>query len=203
MAQTIYNPEKWLETTMRGIHDYVDDNVDGSVYNVIMEFPGPLLDEQKMPIDRTIIHFEIDDIRTRPLGLGDDPAEWNYDEDTQSVNPQWATVHEIALDVGIWSSDRSGGTTSRMRAFQILQNLFGTPASVQSLRAATTGNDGGVEILRYSGGSAAIDTVNDVRMYRMVDGQLEVRVFSRTPLSDVPAPAIEEIVQSPGLTILG
>jgi hypothetical protein len=199
---TVYDPEKWLETTLRGIKDYVTANLNTRIYEIVMEFPGPKLDDSKLPIRKSIIHFEIDDIVDRPVGLGDDPMEWNYDV-AGIVNPQWAAMHQINFDVGIWTSDDSGGTTARMRAKQELQRLFGFPPSVNALRAATNGGDGCVEIIRYTGGSFTLDTINDVRMYRMVNGELDVRVFSRTPLSDTPGPAIEEIVQSPGLTIIG
>lgn len=203
MSQTIYSPEIWLESLVRGIKDYVTNKIDTDVYDVVMEFPGPLLDSSKMPLDKSVIHFEADDISSSPLGMGDAPVLENYDSGTQTVNPQWAVVNSVNFDVGVWTSDRSGGTTSRMRAMQILQQLFGFPSSVIALREATTGDDGGVEIMSYSGGRFALDTVNDVRVYRMVGGQLEVRIFSRYAPLDTPAPAIEGIGQSPNLTILG
>jgi hypothetical protein len=200
---TDFNPEKWEETAVRGVKDYVEANIDTDLYAVVMEFPGALLDAQEMPLDKTVIHFDIDDHVNQPLGLGEKPIVDNYDDTSHTVNPQWGAMHRLNFDVGIWASDKSGGTTSRMRANQYLMQLFGFPNSVDALRAATDGGDGAVEILRYSGGNNTIDTVNDVRVYRMIGGELEVRVFSRTPLSDTPSPAIEEIVQSPGLTIIG
>lgn len=202
---TNFDPEHWLETTVRGIKDYVTDNINTRIYDVRMEFPGSDLDSGKikMPMRQTIIHFEIDDMPDRPIGFGDRPMVENYNVVDDTVNPQWAAMHMINFDVGIWASDDSGGTTQRMRAKQELQRLFGFPPSIAALRAATDGGDGAVEILRYSGGNFTVDTINDVRVYRMVNGELEVRVFSRTPLSDIPAPAITGIDQSPGLTILG
>ena len=200
---TNFDPERWLETAVRGIQDYVKDNVNTRIYEVVMEFPGADLDAKKLPIRKTIIHFEIDDMPDAPIGFGDRPMVDNYNAADQTVNPQWAAMHTINFDVGIWASDDSGGTTSRMRARQELQRLFGFPSSIEALRAATDGGDGSVEILRYRGGNFTVDRVSDVRTYRMVNGELEVRVFSRTPLADLGSPAIEEIDQSPGLTILG
>ena len=203
MSQTIFSPETWLESLVRGLKDYVVNNLDTDVYDVVMEFPGPMFDSSKMPLDKSVIHFEADDIGTSPLGMGDEPLLENYDPGNQSVNPQWGAMHSVNFDVGVWTSDRSGGTTSRMRAMQILNQLFGFPSSVIALRDATTGDDGGVEITSYSGGRFALDHVNDVRVYRMVGGQLQVRVFSRVAPLAAPAPAIEEITQVPNLTILG
>lgn len=200
---TNFDPEKWLETTVRGIQDYVKDNLNTRIYDVIMEFPGANLDAKKMPLRKTVIHFEVDAINDSPMGFGDRPMVDNYNEIDQTVNPQWAAMHVINFDVGIWASDDSGGTTSRMRARQELQRLFGFPPSIDALRAATDGGDGAVEILRYRGGNFTVDRASDVRVLRMVNGELEVRVFSRTPLAVDSAPAIEEISQSPGLTILG
>src|SRR3954453_6898263 len=112
---TLFDPERWLETAVRGIKDYVAANVNTRIYDIRMEFPGADLDADKLPIRKTIIHFEIDDIVKNEI-FGSTPMVWNHNDTTQTVNPQWAGVHRINFDVGIWSSDDSGGTTSRMRA---------------------------------------------------------------------------------------
>lgn len=202
---TPYDPEKFLESTVRGIKDYVTDNLNTRIYDVRMEFPGSDLDaaKSKVPMRKTIIHFEIDNMDDVYAGFGAEPMQWNYDDATETVNPQWATILTINFDVGVWASDDSGGTTSRMRAKQELQRLFGSPSSIDALRAATDGGDGSVEIIRYTGGHFIPDRINDVRVYRVVNGELEVRVFSRTPLSDAPISAIEVTSQTPGLTIIG
>lgn len=199
---TLYNPEKYIETAVRGIKDYVTANLNTRIYEVVMEFPGASLDASKMPLRKTIIHFEIDDSVDSPLGFSPDPLVWNYVVD-DGVYPQWAAMHRLNFDVGVWASDDTGGTTARMRAKQELQRLFGYQSSITALREATDGGDGCVEITRFSGGNFAVDQVGDVRMYRVVNAELEVRVFSRTPLPTESAPAIEDIVQAPNLTILG
>jgi len=203
MTQTKFDPEHWLETTFRGIKDYVESNVNTRIYQVVMEFPAPLMDATILPLRKTIIHFELDDSPEMPLGFGDNNMVDNYDSVTQTVNPQEARIHHLNFDVGIWASDASGGTTSRMRARQILSGLFGGAQAFDRLKTATDGGDGFIEILRFSGGSFAIDTVNDQRLYRMIGCELELRVWGRTPKLDEGGPAIEEIFQDPGLTILG
>lgn len=212
-----FNPEKWLETTVRGIKEYTESALDLVIldeaqnpvglqqYEVVMEFPGADLDTRKVPNPKTIIHFEIDDLVDSIIGIGENYFRDNYDEVEKTLKPQEAIEHRVNFDVGIWAWDKSGGTTSRMRAVQVLTNLFGGTSSIDKLRAATDEGDGVIEIIGYQGGRFITDRVNDVPVYRMVGGELEVRVFSRTPMpTDAEAvPAIEEIVQSPGLTILG
>jgi hypothetical protein len=203
MTQTLFDPEIWLETTVRGIKDYVQAALDPNVYDVVMEFPGAALDENNsMPMRKTIVHFEIDDIVDSPVSMGDEPMELNYDATAHTIDPQWAAMHVINFDVGVWASDASGGTTSRMRVRQILFDLFGRPHGITKLRQATDGGDGAIEILKYSGGAFTVDSISDVRVFRMINGELEVRVFSRTKRTNEIAPAIEEIDQAPGLTIL-
>lgn len=203
MAQAKYNPELWLETTVRAIKDYVSNFINTNIYQVVMEFPGPLLDNKTVPLNKTILHFEVDEIAEMPLGFGDNIGNLNYDVGSGTVNPQEAREIRINFDVGVWASDASGGTTARMRAHQLLTTLFGGKIAQDSLRVASDGGDGYIEILRFSGGRFAIDSVNDQRLYRTVDCTLEVRVFSRTRISDTPGPAIEEIDQDPGLTVMG
>src|SRR5438874_8777116 len=111
----VYDPEKFLESTSRVLKDYVEANVNTRIYNVIMEFPGADIDSGQLPLQKTIIHFELDDIDSKPVGMGSGMFADNYDSVLQQITPQYASVHRLLWDVGIWASDRSGGTTSRMR----------------------------------------------------------------------------------------
>lgn len=199
---TNFVPEKWLETAVRGIKDYVEANLNTRIYEVVMEFPGASLDASKMPLRKTLIHFEIDSSVDSVVGLSPNPMVENYVAN-EGVYPQWGGVHVLNFDVGIWASDDSGGTTARMRARQELQRLFGFGSSIDALRAATDGGDGCVEIVRYSGGNFAVDSIGDVRVYRSVNAELEVRVYSRTPIPSEAGPAIEEVIQAPNLSIIG
>jgi hypothetical protein len=211
----VYNPESWLESTTREIKSYALDGFTNAVldenslpagdeiYDVVMEFPGPMLDDSENPLQKTLIHFEVDDQRDGMVGLGENIYADNYDAIAQTVNPQYAGLHVINFDVGVWASAKSGGVTSRLRAKEILFDLFGSPSGRLNFQSITDGGDGRVEILDYTGGRFIQDAVNDVPVYRMIDGQLVVRVFSRTKLSNVPGPSIEEIDQAPNLTIIG
>jgi len=213
--QHVYNPENWLESLTNVIRDYAYNGFNSAVnddrgypagddvYEVVMEFPGPAMDRHEMPLDRTVVHFEIDDITDRDIGFGMQHYADNYDPVAHTVNPQYARQHLVNFDVGVWASAKSGGITSRIRAKQILESLFGDPGGQVRLRELSSVDDGSVELISYSGGRFIIDTINDNPVYRMIDGQLIVRVFSRSKISDTPGPAIEDIEQAPNLTIIG
>lgn len=219
MPQAItYNPEIYLESLSRCLKQYASNgfndayknqsNVSSglSLFEIIMEFPGTEVSQKKMPLEKTLIHFAIDDIEDRVVGLGDNIFANNYVNNVSptpdTVNPQEAKMHVVNFDVGIWSSDRSGGVTSRLKAKQTLTNLFLGSIAQSKIREATHGGNGCLEILNFSGGNFATERVNDVDVYRVIGAELVIRVFSRTPISATPLPAIETIVQSPGLTIL-
>ena len=200
----IYDPEHWMESVTRCLKAYTLENVNTRVFDVTMEFPGSIVDSEKMPLKKTLIHFELDAIDTKPVGFGDNMYAENYNAADQVIQPQYASKHLLTFDVGIWASDRSGGGTSRMRARQRLEFLFGmNGAGTTRFREFTDGGDGPVDVISFTGGRFIVDTsAHDFRLYRMIDCMLELRVFSRTPLGD-EFPTIEDIEQAPGLTIIG
>lgn len=215
MPQTnTYNPEIHMESLSRCLKEYAEDGFNNAIkdeggtpsglelHDIVMEFPGTEISGMKVPLAKTLIHFAIDDVEDRLVGLGDNVFAWNHDPILDTVNPQEARMHMVNFDVGIWSSDRSGGVTSRLRAQQILTNLFLGSIAQGRIREATHGGNGCLEILRYSGGNFATERINDVDVYRMMGAELIIRVYSRTQISDTPLPAIDSIVQAPGLTIL-
>lgn len=203
-----YNPEIYLESTMRELEKYANNGFNNAVldgnlqpvglnaYQIVMEFPGDVIEDiQTVPLPRTIIHFECDDAEDKVVGFGDNIFAWNYDSPSATVTPQEASQHQLNFDVGIWSSDVSGGTTARMRAQQILKGLFVGFLAQQNLTASCDGGDGGLEILRYHGGQFVTERVNEINTYRMVGAELELRVFSRTALAFADGvPAIEGIL---------
>jgi hypothetical protein len=217
MMVTKFAPEQWLETTVRGLKEYAEVGFDKSikdhnnypaghkVYEIIMEFPSTDQIIRLVPLPKIVVHFEIDDIDSRVLGFGDGFHRLNYDELFDLIQPQEAGVHEISLDVGLWASDRSGGLTGRLRAFQTLRNLFHGPLAYEALKQATTqivdgGSEGHIEILEFQGGRFLQDTINDLEVFRLIDCSLKVRVFSRTPI-EVLIPTIEEVTIVPELII--
>lgn len=211
---TKFNPEEWLESTIRVLKEYLEDVFHRSVsdrseyvgeqaYEVVTQFPGPDLDIRRMPMHKTIIHLEVDDISSDLLGFGENVFESTYDPATHMITEREAQVHLMNFDVGVWASDASGGTTSRSRAKQVLQNSLGGTRGIKKMLEWSDGGDGAVEIRSYSGGRFLLDRINDMQVFRMVESTLIVRVFSRTPLEDAQiGPAIEEIDQDPNLKIV-
>jgi hypothetical protein len=216
-----YHAETWFESTLRAIKEYVETGFNnsvmvagqpkglynpttnpGGIYEVVMEFPTAESMLNKVPLPRTIIHFEIDDVMDRWLGIGKNYVRNNYDSILHQWNPQEGRNHRIDWDFGIWTSDRAGGTTQRLRAYQILTNLFCGSIAQAKLDSAVDVDDGRIEIVNFTGGRFITETLNDILTYRSVDGVLEVRVYSRTPLDpNATAPTIETIEQSPDFVI--
>lgn len=202
-----YDPEKWFETVSRTLKEYVEANINTRVYSVVMEFPGSIVDSEKLPMKKTLIHFELDALDSAPIGMGDNAFAENYDATDQTITPQYAAMQVFTYDVGVWASDASGGVTQRMRARQALEFLFGiNNGGIERLREFSDGGDGMLEIVSFTGGRFVLDrSANDTRLYRMVDCQLVLRVYSRTPLEiQTPIPTIETQLQDQsGLSIIG
>lgn len=206
VTQLTYDPENWLVSLTRTLKDYVSQGLDKSVldqsgnpvglgaYEVVMEFPGPTIDDVKnVPLAKTLVHFEVDDPETRLLGFGDNVFTTNYNETTGTIQPQEAREHRVNFDVGIWATDSTGGTTARMKAYQILTNLFSGSRAVNALREFSDGGDGPIDVLSFLGGRFATERVNDIDVYRTIGATLVVRVYSRTAQPSVPEPAITEV----------
>lgn len=211
---TTFDPEIFLESTIRCLHEYlvmkfhrsVSDGsqyVGENIYEVIPQFPGADLDLRKVPLLRTVIHFEIDNITSRPVGIGDNIYDWTEDPaNPGSMAARYAQVHLLNIDIGIWASDASGGVTARSRAKQILQFALGGSEGIIQLRDFSDGGDGALEIMSFTGGRFIMDKVNDMQIFRMADCTLILRVYSRTPLDDaLTAQAIEEILIDPDVYV--
>jgi len=213
--QNLFLPDSYLTSTMRALEEYVTEGfdltgADTDPYKISMHYPDVVnMAKSRMPIERTLIHFEIDDNRYVTLGMGDQVFEAEY-EAIPGSNPIQETIvehegrlHEIDLDVGIWASAESGGPTSRMEARETLDTLFAGTAAYRGLHEATDG----IEILSFRGGRNLIDQINDIPVFRTVDLTLRIRVFAR--FKKFPVPAIEEIGQEyeyifdPHFTITG
>jgi hypothetical protein len=210
-----YDPEQWLVTATRSLKRYVEDafhrqvtdengNYCGeSVYEVRMVFPGTEIDHDKVPLSRTIIHFEIDNIINEIMGFGDGVFAQEYDEESRSIYQQAAHRHLLNFDVGIWSSDRAGGLTTRLRAYEVLNNIFLGALAQEAVKNFTNNGDGYLELMEFTGGRFITERINDVNTYRTVNTTLIFRVFSRTPRDMFPpAPAIEDIEQDQDLSII-
>jgi hypothetical protein len=211
---TKYNPEEFLESTTRCLKEYLEHQFDISLndgganyvgldaYEIVAQFPATDLELRRMPMHKTVIHFEIDDIQSTLLGMGDNIFASTYDDATGLVTGRTGEMHVINFDIGVWASDASGGITARSRAKQILQNCLGGALGIKKLRDFTDGGDGTLEILSFSGGRFVLDKINDMTVYRMAECTLILRVYSRAPLDDaLIGQAIEDIFIDPKMWI--
>lgn len=211
MSVVEFDPDNWLTTLHRAlasytklkINQFILDNTSApsglEAYDVVMDWPDADDPAKTIALEKTVIHFVADDIANTKLGFGNDIVNA-----VEVLNPaptpdyvQWQSgrVHEVNYDVGVWASDKSGGSTSRLAAYEMLDKIFGSDQARRDFRTATQG----VEIRRFTGGSFITDRINDVRVFRVIDCELVLRVFSRIVLEDQVI--AEEIVQDPDLEI--
>jgi hypothetical protein len=207
-----FSPDKWLTSAFGALTDYIKGEIDEYVqdgsgnngvglqaYELVMDYPPS--SELPMPgeFKKTIIHLALDDVENRRLGLG--PQFVQSDESPGAagavqISPIEAYMHMLSFDVGIWASDLSGGTTSRLIAYEMLDRILnGDIARVKCFEAT-----GGVEIISYTSGRFVPDAINDIRIFRVVGAELMVRVYSRKVVTDA-AIIVDEITQDPNLEI--
>ncbi len=200
-----FNPDKWATSLVESLKDYIEDelgdfltNVGGPpVYELIMEYPPSERLAEKMPFPATIIHFDVDEPRLIPFGFGDNVVNYVYNEGAGTVEEWEAHCHEVTINVGVWASVESGGASARLEARQDLDRMFVGPAARERCMAHTDG----VEILSFSGGQSVNDRINDLPVFRVVDIELRVRVYSRT--KKAPITFIDGIEQDPQNVIDG
>jgi hypothetical protein len=187
--------EAWLESLTRVLDAYVNRN-SSVVYDIRFSFPEADERADFIKLPQTIIHFEIDDIDNPKFGMGDNVVDEIFDETGVTVQGIEAVPHVVDIDVGIWASPNSGGTTARLRAYQLLNRLFtGAEAYENLLR------EGDIEIINFTGGSFIREKVSDIALFRVVGISLKVRVFERRVRA--PVSFIEAVEQEQDLEISG
>jgi len=202
-----YDPTAWVTTMQRSLKEYVLAEIDAVIpegglnaFEVVMDYPISAAGSLEADLQKTIIHFEIDDINSIKLGFGSDIVKVEYTPgdvaNAATIVESEARCHRVNYDVGVWASDVSGGATSRLVAYEILDKALGGEMARQKCKTVTQG----VEITGFTGGKFVIDTLNDVRVFRVVDCSLDVRVYSRKDGTQIVA---DTISQDPHFTILG
>lgn len=209
-----FNPQAWVTTMQRSLKDYIlaevdaaisdnasptPNNVGSDVFDVVFDYPSAAASALDVDLKKTIIHLEIDDIENIPLGMGRNVVADVYTAGNVSTPAKLvereAHCHRVNFDVGVWASDVSGGSTSRLLAYEILDKIFtGDMARVKCMSTTQ-----GVELISFQGGRFVIDTLNDVRVFRIVGSELIARVYSRKDGNELIVP--DEITQNPLLTI--
>jgi hypothetical protein len=214
MSSIPYDPLAWVTSMQRSLREYVlneihlaisdEDHptpnpVGLAVFDVVFDYPFSANPALEADLSKTIIHFEIDDIENIKLGFGPDVVDDVYTPgditNPATVVEREARCHKVNFDVGVWASDLSGGSTQRLLAYELLEKMFGGELA----RDKCMGYTQGVELFSFQGGRFVVDTINDVRVFRVVGGELVVRVYSRKDGNELIVP--DEFVQDPQLTI--
>ncbi len=194
---TTFTPDAWLTGLWRSLKTYIEDQIDTDIFKIVEGYPAADELVQQVPLEKTIIHLDIGDIRQIKFGLGDNFVDREYQEPDGTVIEWEAIPYEVDIDIGIWACVESGGVTARMQAYEQLSKAFAGPSAHEACLTATDG----VEVLSISGGRNVIDTISDIQFFRMVDITLRVRVFAR--LKVAPTTYIHEIDQFEGIEIDG
>jgi hypothetical protein len=193
VAQVLFNPDKYLTSSIRALADYIANAFDPDLVIVKQEFPPP--DEWGSPIKQVIVHLELDDDDPQPIGFGT-YARYLYDEPTEMVTQQEATAwFRLNFDVGVWAFQEAGGGTARMEAQEKLKQLFVGNQADLDLAAATNG----IHLQSFSGGRHFTDTINGQPVWRTMDMTLIVRVCGRRTYTATDA--ITGFTQEPELVI--
>jgi hypothetical protein len=202
---TTYDPFDWLPSAFEMLHEFIKSEVDAAVlsgsdpiglqvYDIVMDYP----DSADLPLfaefEKTVIHFAIDDISNQRLGHGENKIDSIYDDTANTITEIEAQFHEVNFDVGVWASDQSGGTSSRLRAYRVLHQILGSEIARQKCREQT-----GIEIKSYTGGRYIIERTNDVRLYRIIGAELVIRLHGQQ--MDNPDVIADTATQVPELEI--
>ena len=194
----IYNPDNWFVSANRAIKDYISDKLNDPDVEVEMSFPDTRELEKTMPLDKVLVHLEVDDMDDPVLGFGV-PGVLVID-DTDPDNPtsklHEAAAHVMNFDVGVWVSAEMGGVTKRMQVVQALKNMFATATGRIAFNTTTEG----LNIVSFDGGRNVLDRINGVPVWRTLDMTLIVRCMSRhIPATSEKVPL--SALQNPDLTI--
>jgi len=187
-----YDPTNALTSANRQLEAYVKDEFNKAIlddssqpagleiFDVRFDWPDSNDMPQDVELSKTIIHFFISDVRNERIGFGDNITEENITGPTQhDIEFVESNRHVLEYDIGVWASDQSGGVTNRLLAYQTLVNAFQGEMAKQACYEFT----GGVEILSFNGGRFIQDAINDVRVFRVTDATLMVRIFSRKAIT--------------------
>lgn len=206
-----FSPDSWLTTAFAAFTDYISTEIDKyvrddasdpvglQVYDLVMDYPHSDELPKAGEFTKTIIHLSLDDVDNRRLGFGDGVVSWTEipGVDGSTLSPEEAQMHTLNFDVGVWASDQSGGVSSRLRAYEMLDYIFNGEMARQKANAVT----GGVEIIGYQSGRFVPDKINDIRVFRVVGAEVVVRVFSRKKVPTDNVIVDGELIQDPNLVI--
>jgi hypothetical protein len=194
----LYDPDEWFVGLTRTIESFAKQYFDPDLFTVEMSFPDVTDLARWTPFAKTIVHCETDDISS-PVWAFDHPGVDYTDPFAPDYVELWeAQRHRINFDVGVWASAESGGETSRMRAVQMLTDLFTVPGWKENFNELT----GGLWPVSFSGGRNVLDRINDIPVWRTTDMTLVVEAFSRHKPQE-PEVIVVDAEQNQKLTVDG
>jgi hypothetical protein len=182
-----FNPTLWLTTLIDAVENYVKTEIaqyvlNGAglqVYEIIMDDPASNDSPIMVPLEKTIIHFAVDDVDNTRVGFGPqyiDEVETEGTVDAAgTVIPYEAVERVVAFDVGVWATDSTGGASALYAAYEALSSLFSGDVARERMNDVT----GGVEIRTFTNGRFVKESINDVRVHRIVGADLTLRVYSK------------------------
>jgi len=85
MSITPYDPVQWLTSGTRGLRDYVEMYLNDPDVLVEMSFPDTTRWTKEIPLEKSVVHFEQDDVQNPMLGLG----EPGVDVYVTAAEPPW------------------------------------------------------------------------------------------------------------------
>lgn len=176
------NGEEWLTGVYYAVKSYIEycllqmNENWADLYDIVEGFPADdTFDRKRMPLDKVLIHLDIDNINNPVFGFGDNVVDRTYDTPAaHQVIEVEAQKHVLHFDLGIWASERAGGGSARLVAYQRLTHMFhGTEAYRACSELA------GVQIESFTGGRLIVETINDIKTWRVANISLTVQCFNR------------------------
>lgn len=189
-----FQPGVWLTSLFRALKEYVEDNLNLDAYDVVFDYAPAEVTAKKLPLQKSVIHFAVDDIQNPAIGYGATVLEIT---ETNTLTESELLAHVLNFDVGMWASAQTGGTSARLVVYQHLVRLFQGKAAYDRCYQATEG----VEIISFNGGRFILDRINDLEIYRIVGAELIVKCYSAETGALESGYTPYTIEQDPELTI--
>lgn len=207
-----FKPDRWLSSLMDAlegqmrysINEWMGVEDSSNVVEISLTHLGSERETSEDidigDLDKLLVTVNIDDLDNQALGFGNNVVSGEITEPTEDeagkVLEYAARMHMVNIDLGIIASDKAGGSSARLQGYEMLDSMFGSPFKRQRFRELTDG----IEIVSFTGGRFAKDTINDIRVFRVVGAELVVRVYSRDVASDEII-IVDDVIQNPSLVI--
>lgn len=196
MSILAYDPDLWLESLTRALKSFCEARINDPDVSIEMSFPDTANWTKETPLDKAIVHFEIDDIQNPTLGFGEPGVDSRDDIGNGGTIVRLEAVqHLVNFDVGVWVPAQLGGATKRMELVRKVTTMFGSVNGKQDFNTSTEG----LWPVSYEGGQNVLDRINDIPLWRAMGMTLVVRAFER--VTPDPGTQIEGFGTEPNIVI--